>query len=106
MQENVMSNVTFNKSREFLGVHWHEDGYWRCIGRLVRGKVPFDTKESILLPNSNQLTDLLYKEIHEKMYPNGVQETLAQILLLFWIPKWGQTVRTVTKKFMLCKRLE
>ena len=78
-----MSNITFNKTRKFLGVHWHEDGYWRCIGRLGRGKVPFDTKEFILLPNSNQFTGLSYKDIHEKMYHNGVQETLAQISLLF-----------------------
>ena len=57
LQKNFSSSVKFNKTKELLGVCKHEDGYLRCKGRLARGKVPFDTKLPILLPNSNHFTD-------------------------------------------------
>ena len=102
----MLSDVTFNKAREYLRVYRHKDGYLKCRERLGRGKIPFDTKEPILLLNSHQFTDLLIKDMHEKIYHNEVQETLTQVRSLFWIPKGRQTVKKVIKEYLLCNRLD
>ena len=59
-----MSDITFNKARESLGVYRHEDGYLRCRGKLGIGKTPVNKKKTTLLPNSQQFTDLLIKDMH------------------------------------------
>ena len=62
--------------KESLGVYNHEDGHLTCKRRLGRGKLPFDRKLSILLPNSNHFIDLVTQSAHEKVNHNGVRETL------------------------------
>ena len=83
-----MSDLTFNKNREPLGVQRHEDGYLRCGWRLGRQKIPFDLKEPILLPDSRQFADL-----KGKIWYNGV----AEIRSIFWISKGKQTIKPVIR---------
>ena len=79
LQKTFSSSVEFNKRKEPLGVYEHEDGYLRCKDRLGRGKLPFDTKLPILFPNSHHFTDLVVQSAHEKVYHNGIRETLLEI---------------------------
>ena len=99
-------SVEFNKTKESLGAYGHEDGYLRCKGRLDRGKLPFDTKLPILIPNSHHFTDLVVESAHEKVYHNGVRETLLEIRSKYWIPKGRQTVNRILGKCLLCRKLE
>ena len=78
----------------------------RCKGRLGRGKLLFDTKLPILLPNSHDFTDLVVQSAHEKVYHNGVRETLLEIRSKYWIPKGRQTVKRILNKCLFCRKLE
>ena len=105
LQKTFSSSVEFNKTKESLGVYEHEDGYLRCKGRLGRGKLPFDTKLPILLPNSHHFTDLVMQNAHKKVYHNGVRETLLEIRSMYWIPKGRQTVKRILNKCLLGRKL-
>ena len=50
-----MSDITFNKARESLGVYRHEDGYLRCRGKLGRGKIPVNKKNPHCCQTHNSL---------------------------------------------------
>ena len=78
----------------------------RCKGRLGRGKLPFDTKLPILLPNSHRFTELVIQSAHEKVYHNGVRETLLELRSKYWTPKGRQTVKRILNKCLLCRKLE
>ena len=78
----------------------------RCKGQLGKGKLPFDTKLPILLPNSHHLTDLVIQSAHEKVYHNDVRETILEIRLKYWIPKGRQTVDRILNKCLSCRNLE
>ena len=106
LQRKFSSSVEFNKTKESLGVYVHEDGYLRCKGRLNRGKLPFDTKLLILIPNSHHFTDLVVESAHEKVYHNGVRETLLEIRSKYWIPKGRQTVNRILSKCLLFRKLQ
>ena len=106
LQKTFSLSVEFNKTKESLGVYEHEDRYLRCKGRLGRGKLPFDTKLPILLPNSHHFTDLVIQSAHKKVYHNGVRETLLEIRSKYWIPKGRQSVKKILKKCLLCRKLE
>ena len=106
LQKTISTSVEFNKMKESLGVYEHEDGYLWCKGQLGRGKLPFDTKLPILLPNSHHVTELVVQSAHEKVYHNGVRETLLEIRSKYWIPKGRQTVKRILNKCLLCRKLE
>ena len=73
--------------------------------RLGRGKLLFDTKLPILVPSSHHFTDLFIQSAHEKVYHNGVRETLLEIRSKYWIPKGKQTVKRILNKCLLCRKL-
>ena len=106
LQKTFSSSVEFNKRKKSLGVYEHEDGYFRCKGRLGRGKLPFDTKLPIRLPHSHHFTDLVIQSAHEKVYHNCVRQTLSEIRSKYWIPIDRQTVKRILDKCLLCRKLE
>ena len=106
LQKTFSSSVEFNKTKELLGAYEHEDRYLRCKGQLGRGKLSFDTKLPILLPNFHHFTDLVVLTTHEKVYHNDVRQTLLEIRSKYWIPKGRQTVKRILNKCALCRKLE
>ena len=60
----------------------------------------------MLLPNSHCFTDLIVQSAHEKVYHNGVSETLLEIRSKYRIPKGRQTVKRILNKCLLCRKLE
>ena len=59
LEKNVFIERQFDKTKELLGVYEHENGYLRCKGELGRGKLTFDTKVPMLLPNFHHFNDLV-----------------------------------------------
>lgn len=66
-------------------------GLWRCGGRLTNAEIPYTTKHPVLLPRSHPLTTLIVRDAHDRVWHNGVKETLREIRRKFWIVK-GQSL--------------
>ena len=107
MQDEMVLESGYEKRAETLGVY--EDGstnILRCRGRIGKSNLSFGTKFPILLPRSHYVTQLFIRHAHEKVYHNGVTETLAELRSVYWIVKGRQAVKHVVKKCFLCKKLE
>ena len=79
-QDEMKLENNFNKRAQSLGLYEDELGLLRCRGRIGKAKIAFETRFPILLPRSHHLTDLIINDAHERVYHNGVKETLAEIL--------------------------
>ena len=107
MQEEMVLESGYKKRAETLGVYEEENtNILRCRGRIGKSNVSFDTKFPILLPRSHYVTQLFIRHAHEKVYHNGVTETLAELRSTYWIVKGRQAVKHVVKKCFLCRKLE
>ena len=97
------SNLT--KWKKSLGIYEHEDRYLRCKGWLGKGKLLFDAKLPILLPNFHHFTYLVAQSAYEKLYQNGVKETLLEIRSKYWIPKVRQIIKRILNKMFVVQKI-
>ena len=83
-----------------------EKGVLRCRTRIKNAQVRDSTKKPILLPPRNPYSELLIKDSHERVFHNGVRETLNMLRQKYWILRGRESVKRITKRCILCKKLE
>ena len=59
----------------------------RCYGRLSNADLPEKTIDPILLPAREKIGELLIEDHHKKTFQAGVNHTLAQVRMKYWILK-------------------
>ena len=64
-----------------------EDKLLRGRTRICKSSVIDSGKQPILLPSNNHYSQLLIEDCHEKVFHNGVRETLNLLRQSYWIPK-------------------
>lgn len=67
--------------------------------------LPTSTKHPIFLPKSHHLTHLFVKWAHERVFHNGVRDTLTELRSRFWV-KGKSLVRRTLHHCTLCRRFE
>ena len=88
-----------------LGLYIDPHGLIRSRGRIQNSTLPIDTRYPILLPPKSHFAKLLIRKAHTDVLHGGVQETLAQLRMEYWIPKGRQAVKGVISKCNLCRRV-
>ncbi|XP_076396344.1 uncharacterized protein LOC143265864 [Megachile rotundata] len=81
-----------------------EHGLLRVGGRLLNAKIPADQKHPILLPSHHHVTDLIIREIHERAYHAGIQNTLHTVRLRYWLLDGKNQVRKIVRHCVTCIR--
>lgn len=81
-------------------------GLWRCGGRLLNAEVSFSVKHPILLPKTHPLTTLIVTEAHQRVFHNGVKETLVETRRRFWVLKGRSLTRWLHHRCVLCRQFE
>ena len=69
-------------------------------------KFEFDQRHLVLLPSSNYFTKLLILYTHDKVCHAGVESTLTELRLKYWIIKGRQTVQKVVSPCVTCKKVQ
>ena len=82
-----------------------KDSAIRCGGRIHNAPVDEDTKFPYLLPSKHPLTQLVVFETHIKQLHAGVNGTLTHIRQRFWIPCIRQTVKSIIRKCVICRKV-
>ena len=74
-----------------------DNGLLRVNGRLrLADEIPYDTKYPIVLPKDHYLTRLIILDVHEALgHASGIEHTLTQLRVRFWIVKGRRCVRAV-----------
>ena len=83
LQDTLSRESNFKKRAESLGVFKDKEGIMRCRGRIGRSAVAFESKFPVLLPTNHAVTSMIIREAHEKVFHNGVKETLAEVRSAF-----------------------
>ena len=81
-------------------------GVWRCGGRLSNADISYSTKHPSLLPKGHHLTTLIVRRAHERVFHNGVKETLTEIRSRYWIVKGRSFVRMILRQCTICRKFE
>ena len=69
-------------------------------------KFEFDQRHPVLLPSSNYFTKLLILYTHDKVCHAGVESTLTELRLKYWIIKGRQTVWKVINPCVTSKKVQ
>ena len=59
----------------------------RCYGRRNNANLPEEIINSILLATQEKIVELLIEDNHKKTFHAGVNHTLVQVRMKYWIPK-------------------
>ncbi|CAB4032864.1 Pro-Pol poly, partial [Paramuricea clavata] len=100
---NHPSFETWNKQ---FGLFWDKNGINKCKGRISNADIPGETKHPILLNAKNRLTELIVKESHNRVFHNGVEETLTELRSRFWIIRGRQFITKLMHRCVVCKKYE
>ena len=65
-------------------------------------KLVFDNKNPLLLRSNSYFTKLIILRSHKKVFHSGLEATLSNVSMRYWITKERQTVKTVLKNCFIC----
>ena len=106
VQRELAQGKEFEQLKTQLGLFLDDKAIWRCGGRLQNSDLPYATKYPVLLSRGHPFTTLVIRDAHERVYHNGVKETLTEIRAKYWIVRGRSLVRTIIHKCVICRRYE
>ena len=82
------------------------EGLIRCQTRLPKANVNVIESAPLLIPTRSYFARLIIQESHERVFHNGIAQTLCRIRSKYWIPRLRQLVKGILRRCVICKRLE
>ena len=105
-QSTLVSDRKFVTWKKQFGLFEDDDAIWRCQGQISKADIPFSAKHPIMLHKSHYLTKLFIVQAHQRVFHNGVKETLTELRSRFWIVKGRAVVRQIVYLCVICRRFE
>ena len=102
----LVSDPKFEEWKRQFNLFLDESGVWRCGGRLANAAIPYTTKHPILLSRDHPLTILITRRAHERVFHDGVKETLTELRTQYWIIKGRSFVRKILHRCTVCRKFE
>lgn len=81
------------------------DGVMRLGGRLQEADLPYETRHPAILPKRSTFTDRIIWSAHIKCHHSGVTSTLCHIRRRYWIIQSRQSIKSIIKNCVICKKL-
>ena len=100
-QSQLVEDPNFAVWERQLWLFLDPSGVWRCGGRISNADLSYSAKHPVSLPRHHLLTMLIIKDAHEKVFHNGVKETLTEICFRFWILKGRSLVKSIIRQCTL-----
>ena len=105
-QAMLQRDAKFEMWLKQLNLFLDSQEIWRCGGRFHNAELPYSTKFPIVLPSKHRFTELVVQHSHERVFHNGVKETLTEIRSQYWIIRGRQIVQRIVQQCITCRRLE
>lgn len=106
VQLQLVKDFSFESWKKQFNLFLDPTGVWRCGGRLSNADIPYSAKHPILLPKHHHLVALIVKRAHERVFHNGVKETLTEIRSKYWILKGRSFVKMIIRQCVICRKFE
>ena len=105
-QRSFLSRKEFSSYQRQFRLFLDDKDVWRCEGRLTNVELPYEVKNPVLLPREHPFTELQVLEAHNRVFHDGVKETLTELRSKFWIPRARSLVRRLIHQCVQCRRFE
>ena len=89
-----------------LNLYLDKEGILRCRTRIGKATISVLSKTPILLPSKNWYSELLVYDCHEKVFHDGIGETLHILRQKYWVLRGREKVKRVIRRCTVCKKLE
>ena len=86
-----------------LNLFLDNEGIIRCRGRIDKATLPESNKTPILMPSHHHFIDLLIRQGHDRVFHNGIRETLNIIRETHWIVQGREAVKRVLRRCVICQ---
>ena len=103
-QAPLLRDKNFDNWKKQFGLFIDDNGIWRCRGRIANADNPYSTKYPIFLHRDHHLTRLFVLNAHQRVFHNGLRETLTELRSRFWILKGRSTVKQILHHCTTCRR--
>ena len=104
-EQSVISTdyMKFEKSKNSLNLLYDNEKFVRLKIRMDKHlKFVFHNKNSLLLENNSYFTKLIILRLHKKVFQSGLEGTLSNVRIKYWIRKGRKTTKTVLKNCFVC----
>ena len=105
-QALLLRDKNFDNWKKQFGLFLDDSGICRCRRSIANADVPYSTKYPIFLHKDHHLTRLFVFNAHQRVYHNGVRETLTELWSQFRILKGRSTVKQILHHCTTCRRFE
>ena len=105
-QSQLQTDKRFESWKRHLDLYQDESGVWRCGGRMSKSSLSLAAQNPVLLNKDHLLTRLIVVQAHQRVYHDGVKETLTELRSEYWLVKGRQFIRKVVHDCTICKKLE
>ena len=105
-QSQLQNDKRFESWKRHLDLYLDESGVWRCGGRMSKSSLSLAAQNPVLLNKDHLLTRLIVVQAHQRVYHDGVKETLTELRSEYWLVRGRQFIRKVVHDCTICKKLE
>ena len=96
--------VTSSKVQQ-LGLFLDDGGILRVNTRLGNADISSSAKEPMLLPKHSYFTTLIIWRVHHRLHHAGVDQTLAELRQMYWVPQGRQVIRNILRTCVRCRMI-
>ena len=104
-EQSIISTdkLKFEKLKISLDLFYDDEKFVRSKTRMDKHiKFVFDNKNALLLRSNSYFAKLIILRSHEKVFLIGLEASLSNVRMKYWIIKGRQTVKTVLKNCFMC----
>ena len=105
-QKVLVSNHKFKEWKHQFQLFEDPRGIWRCGGRLHNANLSYETLHPILLPTTHHFTQLVVRRAHNRVFHNGIKETLTELRTRYWVVKGRAVVKQFVRQCVICRKAE
>ena len=105
-QSQLQTDKRFESWKRHLDLYLDDSGVWRCGGRMSKSSLSLAAQNPVLLNKDHLLTRLIVVQAHQRVYHDGVKETLTELRSEYWLVKGRQFIKKVVHDCIICKKLE
>jgi len=106
VQTQLSQDRHFNEWKKQFNLFNDEKGILRYGGRLSNAELQYGMKHPIFLSKQQHLALLIVRQAHDRVFHNGVRDTLTEVRSKYWIVRVRSLVKNVVQKCDLCKKFE
>ena len=89
-----------------FNLFFDDDNLLQCKTKLQNAPLDYSSKNPILFPKKHAFTDLVIKQAHEKVFHNGIKETVCKTRQTYWVPCCRELVKRIIRQCFVCKKIE